>query len=657
MNTPMNGLSFAYEYWQDGLWHPLDAAPDGGLLAELPEGRFEASFREVGDGVVSYEMRVRAPRPSKLRLTLTPVAPSKAPFHLIPACIYGDNNAPLAKPGEFPLLTNLYPGARFCSPVWEFRADRAAMPVSTLCAEDAVWGVSVDPYAETPDGANVRCGVFAQLPQSFGVTLGYTNRPTTFLNRSVDGQPVGDSATEAVTRGRVYRVPGGQRTGVHSIIRAEYARRRALPVYRHSFREAADALFDTFVGLNWNPDSGEYTNRCCRPRDWTTLRPWRDVTEIGWTGGAILALPMLMYERLTPGFAPARYRGARTAEAQLNRICERWNPASGMLYDLAAPGGGSDVNGWWTYYGLAKDCHCAYNSGTAVYCLLHAVDFLQTRDETPPSLWLETARNVVSAAVDLQREDGAFGYTYAVDRRQVLDWEGFAGCWFAACAAMLYRLTGEQRMLDTARQALNYYARFVRALNCWGGPMDTWKAVDQEGNLAFIRASRILWEETRDDEFLAMLRDGAEYEYLWRYGFATHPEHPPIREGWSACGGSVTSVSNPHIHPMGVLVNSDLLVLAKATGDDCHRRRAEDGAAWLMQTLELYPEKTGYGQYGVLSERWCPSDGLLTERYADGSPYSSWFSYNLWAAADALQAVCERLADGENQQKYIATAE
>ena len=65
-----------------------------------------------------------------------------------------------------------------------------------------------------------------------------------------------------------------------------------------------------------------------------------------------------------------------------------------------------------------------------------------------------------------------------------------------------------------------------------------------------------------------------------------------------------------------------------------------------MQTLELYPGRTGYGRYGVLSERWCPSDGLLVERYNDGRMYSSWFSYNLWAAADALQCVCEQLAAG-----------
>ena len=652
--TPMTRLAEAlhitFQFWQDGLWRDIDPSclSETGLRAELPEGRFEADFTPEADGAVAYELRIAAPPPSKLRMTLAPRETSNAPFHLIPCCLYGDNNADVVRPGEFPLLTDRFPGVRFCAPTWEFRADRAAAPVSLLCAEGAVYGASIDPYAQAADGAPMRCGVFAELPDRFGVTLGYTNRPVTFVVKQIDGQTVGDSACAARVSGRLYAFEGTDRTAAHRIIRAEYARRRDLPRYARTFRAAADGLFDTFVGLNWDSERGEYTNRCCRPRDWTTLRPWRSVTEIGWTGGAVLALPMLMYSRLTPGFSPERWRGAMDAEAQLNRICGRYNAASGMLFDLMTPNAeGSDVNGWWTGYGLVKDCHCAYNSGTAVYCLLYAVDFLKARGETPPALWLDTARQVVGTACDLQREDGAFGYTYALDRRAVLDWEGFAGCWFAAAAALLYRLTREERWRICAKRALEYYGQYVRALNCWGAPMDTWKAADQEGNLAFIRACRILWEETRDADVLAWFQLGAEYEYLWRYGYRTRPEHAPIREGWSACGGSVTSVSNPHIHPMGALINGDLYALSEITGDDYHRQRAEDGTAWLMQTLELYPEQTGYGQYGVVSERWCPSDGLLTERYADGGAYSSWFSYNLWAAANALQAVCERIAAGE----------
>ena len=59
---------------------------------------------------------------------------------------------------------------------------------------------------------------------------------------------------------------------------------------------------------------------------------------------------------------------------------------------------------------------------------------------------------------------------------------------------------------------------------------------------------------------------------------------------------------------MGVIIDGDLRYLAAATGDEYHRMRADDSTAWMMQNLELYPEKSGYGQYGITSERFCPSD-------------------------------------------------
>ena len=39
--------------------------------------------------------------------------------------------------------------------------------------------------------------------------------------------------------------------------------------------------------------------------------------------------------------------------------------------------------------------------------------------------------------------------------------------------------------------------------------MDTWKAVDEEGNLAFIRGTRLLHEITGEKEYLEDLESGA----------------------------------------------------------------------------------------------------------------------------------------------------
>jgi len=92
---------------------------------------------------------------------------------------------------------------------------------------------------------------------------------------------------------------------------------------------------------------------------------------------------------------------------------------------------------------------------------------------------------------------------------------------------------------------------------------------------------------------------------------------------------------------MGIFVSHDLQYLAATGGGDVHARRCADGLDWGLNCIELYPEISGYGCRGVLTERFCPSDGLTIETFPDGSPSSLWFSYNGWAAAAVLEGLAE----------------
>ena len=66
----------------------------------------------------------------------------------------------------------------------------------------------------------------------------------------------------------------------------------------------------------------------------------------------------------------------------------------------------------------------------------------------------------------------------------------------------------------------------------------------------------------------------------------------------------------------------------------------------------------GYGAYGVLSERTCPSDGLLAERYYDdNSPSSTWWSYNAWAAASAMESLAERILASEYRTRTLMASQ
>ncbi|MDW8263257.1 MAG: hypothetical protein RMJ35_12090 [Phycisphaerales bacterium] len=644
----------------DGGWmrlglHPTDRGASfdhKGVVGELALTR--------AAGRIDYHLSFSAVFPTRIRLRLE-LKEQQDLFHLICGNIHGDNNAPHVRAGEFPVLAPDRLTEVNRARLWEFRADRSSHPVSILCCRTGAVGISIDPYSDcsqAPDGF-IRNGVFAALPDAFGVSLGYGNDPLTFQEKTLFKPATSNLSHRAKAAGSIFAYRGGRRAAFQ-IVRELHARLRELPTHRHSPRQALRALAEAFIQVNFSPELDQYTNRkCLRPID-LELRPWRAIVEIGWTGGSMMAYPFALLEAMMPDL-----RFPKGPATIFDQICTGFQENSGLINDTCLnrftrsipPGWNqSDINGWWSgeRVPLTRDNHCAYTNAHAAYYLLAACELSNgavaqagssvlslPRSRRQEDTWRQTALRVLDTAIALQRSDGAFGYIFSGKRKEVLDYEGFAGCWFAAALARAWKLTARPEYRTALDRALDFYAPFVAALAAWGTPMDTCKSVDSEGNLAFIRATRLMHEYTGEQRYLDMLLDGANYEYLWRYAFRARPQAPPLKgSAWNSCGGSLTSVSNPHIHPMSVVVTEDLEYLARQSGDSYHQQRADEGLAWLLNTMELYPEVTGYGRYGVLSERMCPSDGLLSERfYDDDSPSSTWWSYNAWAAASAMEGL------------------
>ncbi len=637
-------------------WHQLTwIATPKGAMAQDHDTSVNIHFSAVDTHFMDYDLSFESDAPRRLRLELspTPTCPTADCFHLIPACIFGDNNHAMVHPNEFPTLAQPSATNKAAAELWEFRADRASHPVSMVCASAGIFAISIDPYsadARQPDGF-IRNGVLSRLPAGCGVSLGYGNTPFTFLDKRNFQPPTQHLTCGASAKGTIYIMPRVGRQAVHKIIRRLYSQYHDRPRHQATPRQGIEALARAFIDVNFSDEFNNYSNLKCQVPTDTTLRSWRPLTEIGWTGGSVLAYPLLLAQHLFPDL-----RFPKPPAHILDDIVSVYHHPSGFFRDVYGPtlvgmppnqrivSGG--VNGWWSgFMPSTQDRHCAYTNAHAAYYLLKASRFVERTGGRPPTAWLEAACKVLRTAMALQRDDGAFGYTFHVDHRAVDDWNGFAGCWFVPALVLAANLTGETTFLAAARRGLAFYAPFVRGLNCWGTPMDTWKSVDQEGVLAFIIGARLLHELYGEDDCLELLAIGAEYEFLWRYGFKARPELPPLKNSpWNSCGGSVTSVSNPHIHPMGLVITDTLFYLADQTGDDYFRQRAQDAVAWILNTMELYPSTMGYGRYGVLSERFCPSDGLTIDTFADtGKPASTWWSYNGWAAANVLEGLAEHL--------------
>ncbi len=638
------------------VWQVLPLHATGGQEFSFDAAGVRGTLRwhAVDATRADYVLEYVASAPVRLRLAFA-LNGGENGFHVIPACILGDNNHAIVRPNEFPTLHARVDGNQAAAPLWEFRADRAACPVSLVCGRAGVAGLSIAPYAVDAQAEEgfIRNGVFAALPDTGGVSLGYGNEPLTFVNKQLFRAPTAHRSVVARTEGSFHWLPGVDRSGVHRVVRDLYGRLRERPAHRRTAAEGVRGLLESFAQVNWSREFGNYANLACRVPVDTALKAWRPVSEIGWTGGGVFAWPMLRAQAWLPDVALPK-TGARI----LDEIVGTWNKCSGFFNDVAGPSlvgvpgqGGviktGEINGWWSgFMPHTMNRHCAYTNGHATYYLLKCARWARARGGDPAA-WETAALRVCDAVIDLQRADGAFGYLFSAETREVVDWDGFAGCWFAAALPFAYALTKDGKYLDAARRALRYYGPFATALNCYGTPMDTYKSVDQEGVLALVQATRWLHEFTGEAEWLELLRAAADYELLWRYAYRARPECAPLKgTGWNSCGGSVTSVSNPHIHPMGLVITEPLHYLARVTGDDYYRDRADDGVAWALQTLELYPEVAGYGRYGVLTERYCPSDGLTIETFADsGAPSSLWWSYNAWAAANVMEGLLDTLPE------------
>lgn len=675
-------IKIDYFYSVNGEWFSVPEAHTDmrGMEFKTDGACYRCELSETENGF-KYRLSFKSEYITQLRLRIS-ISGAENCFHLIPSNIFGDNNISGSGLNEAPFLTKKRKGDAFAAERWELKADRAAVPLAALAFEGGAVGISVPPYTDNADCAKlwqqappvferepeeryisrlndkkpsltplsyIANGLFAELPGAVGVSLGYTNDPVTFTNKHMPNPPSANLAKAASAEGEIYIKNGGKES-IHEMVRAEYLKlcsehKRA--EHSKTLSEAAAGLVNAFVNMNFDKKAGEYTNMKCHPELDTVLKPWREVTENGWTGGAVLAYPLVL-SRFVPGaVCDETFSLARSGEEMFDRIVNSQNPISGLFGNVMKPmPGKNDLNsGKW---GKTENEHCTYIFAEATYYILKTIIAFKNRNMDYPKKWLDACVTVLDTMIETQREDGAMGVIYRADKKGVSDWDGFAGCWFVPATACAYKLLGDERYISSARKALMYYHQFVKDLKCFGTPLDTKKAVDQEGNLAFIKGSRLMYEYTGEKEYLDCLIDGANYEYLWRYAFNSRPICEPLNDGWRSKGGSITSVSHPHIHPMGVIVDSDLRFLYKCTGDKYHLDRAEDSTAWIMQNLERYPQNQGYGIYGVLSERWCPSDGLTIDSYSCGKPASTWFSYNLWASACALEAICEKFLETQD---------
>ncbi|MEM6886285.1 MAG: hypothetical protein AAF571_14775, partial [Verrucomicrobiota bacterium] len=415
-------------------------------------------------GHIEYQLSVDSSFPTRCQLALE--LDGENPWHFIPCCIHGHNNLSGGLAGQYPNLTHSNPEEVFSSPYWEFRADRASHPLSALMTDKETVGISIDPYSGNVDGEQIRNGLFSELPNRFGVTLGYENFPVTFENKKTPEHAGYLPATRdlfysAQAKGRIFRSESWRLEGVAPMLENLYDAYAERAVFKSGYREAARGLLDAFIEQNWSDEFGHYTNQH-DDQSGNGLVAWRGLYEIAWTGGVIQGFPFLVAEEVLD-LSQDYFMRRKSGRQLMDEVAASLNPASGLFFDLVQEWNGSRLNGWWSGMKVAHDCHAAYTNGQALFYLFQAMSYLEEANLPVPVLWQDAALSVIDTFMQLQREDGNCGYTYYADRSEVKDWDGFAGCWVVAAFAAAYAYKKHPDYLRAASKGIEFYRKSVLA--------------------------------------------------------------------------------------------------------------------------------------------------------------------------------------------------
>ncbi len=577
----------------------------------------------------------------------------KEPRFYLPGVIYGTNR------GEAPLLVDskcprLRKKTEFpASPWWMVRSDRLSHPCAFGYGEGRLKGFAATPYyIKAENGYSVwepgKEGGFYQYT-GFGCsltdaevwyTLGYENAPWFFVESHDcrDRAPMGGNCLVLEKGASIsmtlycFDVSAEDERALHGPLKWVYDKYHELPRKMCSVQETVSDMAVAIARDAWLSEEHSYS---CFVFDKEEQFTYNKLPSISWTNGLSAAVPMLM--------SAHRLQKEEIRQQALDCIGHIVETSMNERNDL--PFTSEQEEGWcnrgWWYDKQPVPGHVSYLVGQSVYLLLKAYAWEQQEKGVIHEDWLSFAKRVLERTEKSRNADGEYPYIFSEKTGAGLDYDSFSGAWCLAAAAYYTYLTGEEKYLaDLLRSEAYYHDMYVRHQECYGGPLDIDKNMDSEGILAYIRAVRYLHEITGKEELLTHLKDALYYEFTFKYSYNSPIKVPPLSEvGWSSCGGSITSVVNPHIHPMSSSVMDEMCYYLSKREDAYVESRLKDTVLWSCQCHMNRDKEYGYGRKGWMSERFCHSEGLLKERYPDGSVASTWFALMPWACGSILEGL------------------
>lgn len=594
-----------------------------------------------------------------IRLELA--ANGEAGFYL-PGFMYGSNRGdkPWKVDCKFPRLNSSFtnPSDSDCplSSFYMVRGDRLSHPCASMYingVQPKIRGFHTLPYYCEKDFVQYGGFTCNSKRQCVGYTFGYENAPWLFIQshtilpRQTSGNYFTLQANQAITQiFYVYDFEASSPTDIHKVVRNVYDAYHEKPRASASVEDAVKDLSLAVCDYAWLSSQKCYSGFVREDgfdEHGQENFSYNVIPSISWTNGIVVAYPQLV--------AASRLNNQKMREQALtciqNIVDNSLNKNSSLPYETF-DGQNWSCHGWW-YGGMHSGGHSAYLDGQFVYYLLKAYQFEKEKG-TAHDDWLEFSRTVVSALEREINRAGEYPFIYSETDGTGIEYDSLGSAWALAASIMFAFVTNDTHNLPQFEKSLtHYYEAFIARLECYGSPLDTDKAPDNEGVLAFIRAARLLHQLTKNQLYLDYMETALYQEFSYKFCYNGRIEVPPLSKlNWSSCGGSITSVCNPHIHPMSSSIVGEMAYFIEHTKKDERtiayiKSRMDDTVLWGCQTYNHFDGEYDYGKKGWMSERFCYSQGLVVEKYKDGSPSSTWFALMPWASSSVLEGLLECL--------------
>ncbi|MBN2652392.1 MAG: hypothetical protein JXR63_08415 [Spirochaetales bacterium] len=337
--------------------------------------------------------------------------------------------------------------------------------------------------------------------------------------------------------------------------------------------------------------------------------------QIAWIGGLIRLYPMILR-----GDEISVQRSIQT----INVVFEKMQGESGYLYGIYKNGRlyGDDFD-----FEIKADSAMVRKNGDALYWMVRNFSAMKERGFEIPQLWIDGTRRLADAFCNTWDESGQLGFHINPETGEINLGGSTSGATVPGALVYAYKYYNDPRYLEVAKEiAVYYYENFLVKGYTTGGPGEILYAPDSESSFALLDSYVLLYEATKDEDFLEMARDATHYFSSWvvSYDFEFPKRSMFARNNVNSVGAVWASVQNQHGAP-GICTNSGLSIfkLYRATGNLKYLEMIQQTAHNILGYMSTRKRPIGTNKDGHVCERANLSDWEGFQNVGNVGPYAN----------------------------------